>query len=237
MSEDKRTSAPTPFQERFEEVAGSRKTAELARLWGIPFQTLQNWRKAISQPTQKHLARLVEASGRPADWWLGGSVKSPNEPASSDNHAAPEIVRIPVIDAGASAGVGAVNEHAQEIGGVPFPRDWLRRLGGPGAKPERCQFIRARGDSMAPTIGDGALVLVNRDDKAVPLARSRKRAPDDDIFVFERDGETRIKRLARQPDASITVISDNMREHPPEVLPPGVDAGVHGRVIWWDNRL
>lgn len=217
------------FRERLQQAIGV--VSLFAKRSGFADRTLRNWINGVSRPDVDDLMEIAALSRRSVAWLVGEApAAAPVEPPSG-------VVRIAVIDARASAGPGAWNEHAQEIDGVAFPLDWLRRLGGPMINPDKCDFLRLRGDSMWPTIADNALILINRGDVAPPLARSKKRLPDDDIFVFSWQGDLKIKRLTRQPGEQLTIISDNARLYPPEIVPAHAALTVIGRVIWWDNRL
>ena len=48
--------------------------------------------------------------------------------------------------------------------GLAFKRDWLARM---GLRPENLSVIAANGESMAPTIHDGEVLLI-----ATPAARA-----------------------------------------------------------------
>jgi phage repressor protein C with HTH and peptisase S24 domain len=86
---------------------------------------------------------------------------------------------------------------------LAFSRAWLRAN---GIAADLAALVRVRGESMTPTIPDGALVLVHAAEKAVA---------QEGIYAFIRDGAAFIKRLLpldRQPDGRpgrIMVISDN----------------------------
>ena len=62
------------------------------------------------------------------------------------------------------------------------------------------EAIRACGDSMEPTIADGSIVIVDKND--VNFSRSG-------IFVLRTDGGLLIKRLSRNVNGDINVVSDN----------------------------
>jgi phage repressor protein C with HTH and peptisase S24 domain len=68
------------------------------------------------------------------------------------------VVRLPRFDAQASAGRGLVPVGEMPVGEVAFARDFLRNL---GANPDSCYLLEARGDSMWPTIPDGALLIAD----------------------------------------------------------------------------
>lgn len=70
----------------------------------------------------------------------------------------------------------------------------------PKSPPDWGAIMQADGDSMAPTIGPGDLVEV---DRRVTTVRH------DGIYVFTLDGQLYVKSFARAPDGSLNVISHN----------------------------
>ena len=64
------------------------------------------------------------------------------------------------------------------------------------------KLLSAYGDSMAGTFEDGDVLLIDSGVSAIDR---------DGIYVYSRDGELQIKRLQREDDGSLTVISDNPR--------------------------
>lgn len=111
----------------------------------------------------------------------------------------------------ASAGPGRFPLSEAVAGGVAFARSWLIRR---GIAADMAGLIAVKGDSMTPTIQDGAMVLVH-------LAEYEVRAPG--IYVFNRAGETCIKRIipaatgADGRPTSLVITSDNV-EYPAEVV-------------------
>ncbi len=156
--------------------------------------------------------RLARALGvDPA--WLATGVGSPN--AANDGYHA-----VPIYDVRLAAGVAAFADAADQIGEMPFDRQLLRDLG--RSSPDGLAVFQAEGDSMWPTIQDGARVLTD-------LKDTRLR---EGVFAFRTGDELRIKRLRRLVDG-IEIRSDNDR-YPPEIL-KGDDAdevAIIGAVLW-----
>lgn len=126
------------------------------------------------------------------------------------------------VAAEASAGPGAANGEVEVVGSLAFRRDWLRER---GVKPERALLVTVTGDSMAPRIEKGDLVLLDLD-------RTQVANGEPHVFV-DIDGDTRLKRLHRLGRNTLAIMSDNPA-YPPE-LRHGVDAErvkVLGRVVW-----
>lgn len=136
------------------------------------------------------------------------------------------IAWIPLLDVIASAGTGISNPYPFEITRLPFPRLWLDQLGVP---EEFVRFIPIRGDSMEPTVRDGAVGLVD----------VRFHAPKiEAIYVVVDDDDVRLKRIGRGMAGSLTLISDNER-YPTDVL-SSVDAArlkIAGRAFWAGGKI
>lgn len=142
-----------------------------------------------------------------------------------------EFAPIPLYDAELAAGDGALNGTEAVIGELAFRRDWLRDR---GIDPGQAVLARARGDSMAPAIRDGDMLLIDRSDLSGPArirARGDTRPPR--IYALLDDGEARVKRLELVAPGQLAVLSDNPA-HPPEFR-PAADLSIIGRVRWWGH--
>lgn len=128
----------------------------------------------------------------------------------------------------ASAGHGAVAGNEEEARAISFDRIWLKEL---GLSPENLSIIDVKGESMAPTLGNGDTIMVDRSDGAVRLR--------DGIYVLRLDEALMVKRVALSPrrgQGGLTISSDNPH-YPswPDVDPALVD--IVGRVVWSCRRL
>lgn len=133
-----------------------------------------------------------------------------------------DFVAIPRRDVRLSAGDGAVNlDDAPVLDDIPFTREFLRdRLG--RSHMRGLVMVKAAGDSMEPTIGDGDLVMVDTD--------QRELSPG--IFAALRSGEAIVKRLARA-GRGVSIISDNPAYPVEHVSGDALaDLIVLGRVRW-----
>lgn len=132
------------------------------------------------------------------------------------------FVRLPFYqDIAASAGPGALAVSEQNDSVIAFARSFLRDL---GAVPDRCSIIRARGDSMWPTIPDASLLIVDH---------SQTEIANGCIMVLDVDGDLLVKRVHRRLNGMIDLVSDNPT-YPPETLPPAdlQQLRVIGRVVY-----
>ncbi len=167
-------------------------------------------------------ARIAAYLGVP-EAMLGGPVQRVAAPARA---RASDMVLVPKLAIGASAGAGASIDGEPVEGEVAFDPKWLRGL---GADPRALSIIRVEGDSMAPTLNDGDDILVDGGDAAARLR--------DGIYVLRMDDVLMVKRVARAPGPGrISVISDNP-QYPsyPELSMGAVQ--LVGRVVWTGRRV
>ncbi|OYY72432.1 S24 family peptidase [Sphingomonas sp. 28-63-12] len=130
--------------------------------------------------------------------------------------AAAALLRIPRIDAVASAGPGGLLDGDRAAGGEAIDPALLR---GWGVLPASLSIIAARGDSMLPTIADGDDMLVDRGDTR-PGVRGG-------IYVIRLADGLAVKRLVWH-GATLAVISDNPAFPP---LPADAAIDIVGRVV------
>ncbi len=107
------------------------------------------------------------------------------------------MMRVPRIDATASAGPGAILAEDRARPGEAIDPALLRQW---GVRAESLSIITAQGESMLPTIADDDEMLVDRSDTRIGARGG--------IFVLRLDGTLVVKRLAKSRTA-IDVISDN----------------------------
>lgn len=144
-----------------------------------------------------------------------------------------DFAKIPLHEATLSAGNGYVNGDDVVVGALAFRRDWLKKL---GVSASRARVARVHGDSMAPTLSDGDMILIDTS-KTDVLARSkssRRRAPP--IYAFVEDGVARVKRIELVDTDFFAVMSDNP-EFKTEFkrLATISSMQIIGRVLWWGH--
>lgn len=169
-------------------------------------------------------ARIAAFLGVP-EAMLGGPVTRVAVPAPLRQRNR-DLMLVPQLAIGASAGPGASIEGEAVEGALAFDLKWLRNL---GADPRALSIIRVEGDSMAPTLGDGDDILVDGGDTAARLR--------DGIYVLRLDDMLMVKRVARAPGVGrIAVTSDN--PHYPSYPDLAADAvQLVGRVVWTGRRV
>lgn len=122
-----------------------------------------------------------------------------------------------------SAGGGLVPDNLIDMR-IAFRKDWITRKG----EPEGMSLIKVDGDSMAPTLLSGDLVLVDHSRTTI--------ASQGGIYAISIDHEILIKRLQLLYEAGkVLVISDNKQYPSQEVSADKIS--VNGKVIWYAREL
>jgi len=203
-------------------LGGVSNLAEFSRISGVSRRMLDRY-KLGTEPSLSAAARIAKALNVQLDALVGDQNVSNR--VTLDELVPLEGVMVPLLSVVASAGNGYGNHDVEIVDRLPFSRALLRDL---GVKVENASFIRVSGDSMAPTINDGDVLLVDARYKSVR---------DDGIYVLVVSGDVRLKRVQRGIN-SITLISDN-EKYAPEVL-SAADADqlqVAGKVRWKGSEI
>lgn len=193
--------------------------AEAARRLNTTPQAVNGW-ISTGKISLGNLVALSRLTGRSLAWFHSSAAALEQEPAAytvdQDKYAL-----IPRYEVQAGAGQPRENGHEEISGMHAYRRDWLERK---GLSPGSCAVIEACGDSMLPTIADGDVVLINL---------AARRVINGAAFAFRTDEGPRIKRLFRQLDGRVRVVSDNPDKlnFPDEFLTPGMEAEIIGQVV------
>ena len=145
--------------------------------------------------------------------------------------AGEDFVRVPLHDASFSAGPGIENSGNGIVSHLVFGTDWFRNV---GVKPEAAIMARVSGDSMAPCIQSGDLVMIDTSRREVPVVKLTKTPASLPIFAFIQDNEARVKRLARWSSEKILVLYSDNKDVLPELVAES-DAhvlNILGQVVW-----
>lgn len=187
----------TGFHERLTALKGDMKDADFARKTGVPASTLKQYEKG-SLPSIVIAGQIADAFQVSLDWLSGRSNDRRPEKSTQLRENSDAFIALPFLDVEASAGHGAVVAIHEEVKSViSFERAFLRSL---GAVPDRCKIITARGDSMTPTIPDGALIVVDH---------SQREAVNGWLSVINVCGDLLVKRVRRRLDGTVELVSDN----------------------------
>lgn len=209
-------------RERIALVIGGREGAlafEKSSGGAFKRKTLQSWIDGITFPDISDLELLSDFTRKPLSFFL------PSDDRKS-------TIYVQKLDVHAAAGDGADNSCATVEEELEFPEWMIKAL---GAARGRLRIIRALGDSMEPVIVSGALLLVDEKDTDIKRKRRRRNRWDyPEIFVFDHEGETFLKRL-RLIEGTVVAESYN-QDIDARIFRPK-EIVVRARVIWWDNRL
>jgi len=214
------------LRRRLEVAIGGRDKAlsvEKASAGRFRRKRLQSWIDGDTSPPVDELVELAKFLRKAPDFFLSGS-----------GAGRADVVSVQKLDVCAAAGGGAVNHLAKVEETLEFPRWMAKKL---ARNVSRLRLLRAAGDSMEPTIRNGALLLVDEGDRDLPKTPPKPKNPWDhpDIYVFTQGEEVRVKRLRQDKKGLFLAISDNPA-HGPEIL-HRQDFKIEGRVVWWDNWL
>lgn len=171
-----------------------------------------------SRPGLEALVTIAETTGVTLDWLA--TERGPMRPAEA---AVPlGFVPVPFLGIRPSAGAGSLaTTSVDDTEIVAFREAWLRRI---GVTPAHARLMVARGDSMAETINDGDLMIVDT---------SIREVVDQGIYVLVYAGMVLLKRIQILRSGALVLKSDNPRYDPEEVpAHEQPDLIVEGRVRW-----
>lgn len=219
------------LKEAVREAGGNKAVAQRS---GVPLSTLTTY-LAGRRPRFDYGYAIATACGVTMRWLLTGEAPKHADqpdalPAGTDMvHPQGKSVEelsayaiLPRYDVQASAGDGRYSEGENPMDVVAFGREWLNR--NIRRSPKNLVVIEARGDSMAPTIRDGSLLIIDTSDKR-PMVGT--------VQVFRIHGLLVVKRMELHPDGGMALYSDNTRYAPLQVKPSDVERiEIVGRVAW-----
>lgn len=220
--------------ERIRDCLGE-KTAlqkELAAACGVSPVSVSQWLSGTTKSLEgKNLVLAARFLGVTEGWLATGiGPKLPRnlrlENVASLIPTEADYATIDQFHANGSCGDGYLNEHVEIRGSMAFKRDWLARM---NIDPNQAGVIYAKGDSMAPTIQDGEVLLVDY----------RQTEPQGNrVYVLNVEGDLRVKRLLRRV-AGWVIVSDNQDKtrYPDETIPNPSAINIVGRVVWRGGGL
>jgi len=143
-----------------------------------------------------------------------------------------DFASIPLHEAYLSAGPGLMNgDDVAIIDHLVFRQDWLRKI---DVKAGDAAMARISGDSMAPGIQNGDLVMIDTTRREVPTRKAVRKPQQLPIFAFMQDQEARVKRLERLPKERILILYSDNKDLAPEIISES-DAhtiNILGQVVW-----
>ncbi len=213
----KRKKSPTGLAGRLrilsDRCGGPSRLAEKA---GVSASIVSRCLSDESAPNLASAAAIARAGGVTLDWLATGQG-SPDRLESEIDSS------VQFFDLQASAGPGLIApEHDSASERIALPISQIRRQSGV-TSTNLCALL-ARGDSMEPTIRNGALLLLDRS----------VQHPREGIHVIKRGDDVLVKRIQLIGTRSVRLISDNTR-YIPEDMPlddPSLPVRFVGLVIW-----
>lgn len=198
---------------------------ELAKKARVAQATVSDIERGRNQTTIEAPA-LAKALGVSVDYLLLGK-ESEQEPIIATDE---DFAFIPFYDVKASCGNGYHNgDHVVIKGELAFKRTWLKAE---NLQEKDLAIITAKGDSMSPTISEGAILLVNSNYSRIENGR---------VYALMVGDEVRVKRLFIGFNGDCRITSDNQNKilYPDETISANDLAGLHiiGRVVWTGGML
>lgn len=188
-------SSDISFTNRLSQLKGEMSTRAFALKCGVSNSVMARYLSGDTSPTLDALIKISRANNANIDWLAGA------ENVTFENArflGASDFETIPLYSAEASAGCGCFHHEDAIIGEHLILVDDLKRL---GIKKEDACAIKARGDSMLPTLMDGDLLVVDTREQIGVY---------DGVYAISLDHQLLVKRL-RYDIASqgYHIISDN----------------------------
>lgn len=126
-----------------------------------------------------------------------------------------EYVVVPIFDIRAACGDGYTNTAESLKGGVAFKESWIRSKG-ISPKLGASSIVYAQGYSMYPTIAPNNVLLLDQSQNSFESICSG------DVYAFIVGSELRVKRLFKDIEGGLRVVSDNPDKaiYPDEYIKP-----------------
>jgi phage repressor protein C with HTH and peptisase S24 domain len=203
--------------------------AELAKALGVARQTVGVWQKT-GRMSSSVLPRVAAALQVSAGALVGEETTEQGQTVVrvvSDIPIPEGFIRIPVLDVYGSCGNSTQENSFELVTGAVDMAAWFARSLPGVTSINRLQIVSSSGDSMAPTIGSRSMVIVDRNQSALR---------GDGVFCFRVGSDLYIKRIQRNLDGTLTLLSDN-----PQYQPRTIDradlpqSAVIGRVVYVFN--
>jgi phage repressor protein C with HTH and peptisase S24 domain len=207
------------FPSRLRMIIRDQPQRTCAKKWDISHGALTSYLNGGTEPNRAVLERIAQIEQVRIEWLVTGA--GPMRADGDELVAEPTMVRLRYVDARASAGRGAIlfGEPATET--MAFDARFLAEI---SVKSTSAVVLRVVGDSAAPTISDGALVIIDTD---------RTAPRDGGLYVLRVGDELLLKRLQPLVGGGLRLLSDNPAYSPEDVAEGDLARVVIlGRVAW-----
>jgi phage repressor protein C with HTH and peptisase S24 domain len=195
---------------------------ELSARAGTDTGNLSRIERGLQGVSGDLLDKLAQALGvRPSDIYLEAEGILPSAEVAADKY-----VMIPRLSLQVAAGNGKEPEHVEVQNTLAFRREWLRSK---GLEQDHLEVYEATGDSMAPYIVNGDVLLV--DVSATPPKSG-------EVWVLWQAPPlgVRVKRILYRENGDIIIRSDNVDKmlYPDEIIlgHRGETVSTVGKVVW-----
>lgn len=204
------------FKDRLKAILQGGSLRGFSRECGLSEATLRSYLSGETYPTLDRLEMIARAGKVSPTELAFGSPEARARVDDGDTYA-----YVPLYDARCSAGHGAWNERSQVLVHLSFTQYSLRKKG-LAATDLAC--LRVDGDSMTGLLEDGDTVMIDL---------RRNALEGEGVYVVMLDDHLYAKRLQRQFDGSVRIISHN-KEYDPMTVPKDRLSELHiiGRVVW-----
>lgn len=200
------------------EAAGMNQS-ELARVLKVTPQSVQKWESG-GAPKNTRLEDVAKALNVSVGYLLDEGNERDNLISATD------VLSVPILFNEASMGLGA-DTYSEEVmaGSITLTHQFVENYIHP-SRASDLRFIHAYGDSMAPTLNSGDVLLV---DTSVTEVRI------DGIYVLRAHDRLFVKRVRQRMDGNFEISSDNPTHKTVDVLNGDHQVSVIGRVVWYWN--
>lgn len=181
----------------------------------VPASNVHNWGNRGSIPV-KYIFALANVLDCSPEWLSNGKIQYLNMPSQKGRNQ----ISIPIFKE-----KGESMEKATISDNLTVDKRWFFDVAGIEYR-ESFRIIRASGDSMAPTINSGDMVLIDQ-----------TKLPQGDGLYYVKHGENReIKRVSFLGDA-VHLISDNARHPPKTMLLSDIEIAGHAKFVFNGKRV
>ncbi|MFT4266342.1 MAG: helix-turn-helix transcriptional regulator [Xenophilus sp.] len=166
------------------------------------------------EPSRKVLLALAQATGTSVRWLASGTGSML---AEEPDNTWGTLRRLPLLSMDAPSEAMPAGDDT-DFTAQAFCFRWL---GKNGFDIENLVAMEVRGDSMAPTLKAGSVVLVDL---------TRKQIEDDGIYLIRDTGVTLLRRLQLEVSGQVRALADNPRHR--EFTIPLENIELLGKVVW-----
>jgi phage repressor protein C with HTH and peptisase S24 domain len=179
--------------------------------------TLDRWMNAQADPSFGDIADVAAACEVSLDWLATGLDPLENETGLP--HSISDLARVRIVS--------EMADSESTAGHVVVPAMALQRRGLRAA--QTCAWL-ARGDRMAPTIGEGSLVLIDM---------SAREPVDGGIFAVRGERGLHVSRFQLLTDGGLALIADNRDIYEVERLTREAarSLDIVGRCFWTERAI